>query len=83
MQVDQSIWSIAALSTATDRSAALNAFEVVVIPDPLLIYQHNAALHLVNANGELARILDYDFAGSLLDVALAPPQVKIVAGRSP
>ena len=83
MQVDKSIWSIAAFSTAMDRNVALDALGIVVISDPLLLYQHNAALHLVNANGELARILDYEFAGSLLDLALALPPIAIVEEVSP
>ena len=77
MQVDASIWSIAAFASVTDRSVALRAFDVVVIPDPLLLYQHNAALHLLNTNGELARILDYAFTDSLLDLALVQPPISI------
>lgn len=78
MQVDESIWSITAFSSAIDRSVALGAFGIVVIPDPLLLYQHNAALHLVNANGELARILDYEFADSLLDLTLTLKPISMV-----
>jgi protein SCO1/2 len=38
----------------------LDAFGVIVIADPLLGFQHNAAIHLVDQGGRLAGIFDVD-----------------------
>lgn len=51
-------WSVAAPLDRADRDALLDAFGVVVIPDGEGGFVHNAALHLVDRSGRLARILD-------------------------
>ena len=42
-----------------DIKRLLHVCGVVIIPDGLGGYQHNAAIHIVNPSGRLVRILDY------------------------
>jgi protein SCO1/2 len=51
-------WRVARVRNAADRDALLQAFGVVVIPDGLGGYEHNAAIHLVDARGRLVQIAD-------------------------
>lgn len=53
-------WRFARLRDPRQLAALLTAFGVVVIPAPGGDFQHNAAVHLVNAAGRLARVLDAD-----------------------
>lgn len=69
MQADSSIWHIATSASVLDRATALEAFQVMVIPDPLLLFQHNAAIHVLDTKARLARIVDYDDPRSPLDIA--------------
>jgi protein SCO1 len=77
MQVDETIWCISSSASKHDGDIALSAFDVMVIPDPQLLYLHNAAIHLVNLEAKLARIIDYDDPASPLDVALALPTMLV------
>jgi protein SCO1/2 len=52
-------WRIARLVDAAELPQLLDDFGVVVIPDPDFGFQHNAAQHLVDPAGRLARIFDY------------------------
>ena len=47
-------WRIARLRNASDLRALLRAFGIVVIPDGVGGFQHNAAIHLLNTEGRLA-----------------------------
>jgi protein SCO1 len=67
---DPNIWRFAAVPVG-DLQATLQAFDVVVIADPIAIYQHNAAIHLIDTQGKLARIIDYAAPGDALDAALS------------
>mgnify|MGYP005806098167 CR=1 FL=1 len=51
-------WRIARVRNAADLPALLKAFGIVVIPDRLGGFEHNAALHLVDRDGRLALIGD-------------------------
>ena len=60
-------WRFAAVRDTTDISRLLRAFGVVVIPDGRGDFQHNAAVHMLDAGGRLARVLDAD--ASIDDIA--------------
>jgi protein SCO1 len=66
-------WRFARVRDARDLRVLLDAFGIVVIPDGAGDYQHNAAVHLLNADGKLARVLD---AGA------TPDEVTRVAAAS-
>lgn len=53
-------WRFARPRDPSQLATLLNAFGVTVIPAPGGDFQHNAAVHLVNADGRLARVLDAD-----------------------
>lgn len=51
-------WRIARVRNAADLQPLLDAFGIVVIPDRLGGFEHNAALHLLDGNGRLSFIGD-------------------------
>jgi protein SCO1 len=53
-------WRIARVQNAADLKTMLSAFGVVVIPDGLGGFEHNAAIQLIGRNGKLIRIVDID-----------------------
>ena len=53
-------WRFARLRDPRQLPALLHAFGVIVIPAPGGDFQHNAAVLLVNTEGQLARVLDVD-----------------------
>ena len=53
-------WRVARVSSAADLKLLLDAFGVVVIPDGLGGFEHNAAIHLLDRDGKLALISDID-----------------------
>lgn len=55
-------WRIARVRSAADLKPLLEAFGIVVIPDGLGGFEHNAAIHLVGRDGRLAQISDLDEA---------------------
>lgn len=55
--VKDSLWRVAVPADAASRTAMLEAFGVVVIPDGRGGYEHNAGLHLVDETGYLIAIL--------------------------
>ncbi len=59
---DGKVWRIARVPDKEVLAAMLRTFEVVVIPDALGEFQHNAAIHLVDEHGRLIRIFGYDEA---------------------
>jgi len=60
MGADPAIWRIARVADAADLPALLRFFGVVVIPDELGEFQHNAALLWVDPSARLTRIADLD-----------------------
>jgi protein SCO1 len=74
MRVNPASWQLLSLEAAADRQRLLDAFGIVVIPAPLGEFEHNAAFHIVNAKGELVRILDVNSPGLALDAALVEAQ---------
>ena len=59
-------WRIARVADPMELKALLDAFGIVVIPDEYGGFEHNAAIHLVDRRGRLARIFDYDAPGVVL-----------------
>jgi protein SCO1 len=57
---DSRHWRIARVRNAADLQQLLDAFGVVVIPDGLGGFEHNAAIHLLDRNGRLGLISDID-----------------------
>lgn len=55
---DGNAWRFARVRDARELAPLLRAFGVVVIPDGRGDFQHNAAVHLVGADGRLSRVLD-------------------------
>ncbi len=72
MQMNPAVWRLVTLSQAQDRRGLLDAFGIMVVPAPLGEFEHNAALHIVDARGRLVRILGYDALDRVLDWALLP-----------
>jgi protein SCO1/2 len=59
-RADPAIWQIASIDSASQRKALLDQLGIVVLPAPLGEFQHNAALHLIDRNGKLVQIDDYE-----------------------
>jgi protein SCO1 len=62
-------WRFARVRDTTDIPMLLKTFGIVVIPDGNGDFQHNAAVHVIDAKGRLSRVLDAD--ASPEDVARA------------
>ncbi|MDO9278183.1 MAG: SCO family protein [Polaromonas sp.] len=71
MRMDPGVWRIETLSRWQDRRRLLDSFGIMVVPAPLGEFEHNAALHLVNTQGQLVSIMDYDRPSDALNAALA------------
>ncbi|NYT58998.1 SCO family protein [Alcaligenaceae bacterium] len=67
MSADPSVWQFAGMPDAAQRTAVLDAFDIVVVPAPMKQFVHNAAYHLVTPDGRLQRIVDLGNAERLLD----------------
>lgn len=57
--VDAAWWRVAQVAPAS-RRALLDAFGITVVRDPVGGWRHNAAFHLVDGRGRLARIVPAD-----------------------
>jgi len=64
-------WRVARPRDAGQTAALLQAFGVVVVPDGLGGYEHNAAIHLLGRDGRLVRISDIEAPRDFI-AALAP-----------
>jgi len=53
-------WRIARTESANELRQLLDTFGITVIPDVWGNFEHNAAIHFVNPQGELDRIVDHD-----------------------
>jgi protein SCO1/2 len=67
-------WRFARVHDERDLAPLLRAFGVVVIADGRGDFQHNAAAHLLDAGGRLARVLDV--GTEPVDVARAASALK-------
>jgi protein SCO1/2 len=70
MAADLALWRFATAADAGELAPLLASFGIVVIPDGIGGYVHNAALHVVTPGGRLARIHDLgEFRQALYDAA--------------
>lgn len=67
---DDRWWQVRAVSPE-NRRALLDTFGVVVVRDPIAGWRHNAAFHVVDANGTLVRIVPSEAPGEALRHAMA------------
>jgi protein SCO1/2 len=74
MRVNASTWKVVSLESVPERQLLLDAFGIMVVPAPVNEFEHNAALHIVDGNGRLVRIMDYDAPGRALDFAISLTQ---------
>jgi protein SCO1 len=58
LRADPQLWRFARVADAAHMQALLKAYQVVVIPDGLGGYEHNAALLVVDPAGRLLRVFD-------------------------
>lgn len=63
------IWRFLSFTDPAQRERLLAIFGIVVVPAPLGQFEHNAAFHVVTADGRLARIVDLEDPGEALQVA--------------
>ena len=61
------LWSLARVQDAAELKHLLTVFGIVVIPDEFGGFTHNAAIHLVDRDGRLARIFDQDDIDAVLE----------------
>lgn len=59
-QADPAAWTFATVADTADLPALLQLFDVVVLPDGLGGYAHNAALFQLDADGQLVRAYAID-----------------------
>lgn len=64
-------WRIARPTDESQLAPLLAAFGVVVIPDAMGGFEHNAAIHLVDRDGRLQRISDLDAVAPFVDTVTA------------
>ncbi|TAN59582.1 MAG: SCO family protein [Magnetospirillum sp.] len=64
---DGDTWRVVRPTSPHDLKRLLESAGVVVIADGWGGYQHNAAVHLVDRQGRLARILDFNPLSALID----------------
>jgi protein SCO1/2 len=74
MRMNAGAWKVVSLESVPERQLLLDAFGIMVVPAPLNEFEHNAALHIVDGNGRLVRIMDYDAPGRALDFAISLTQ---------
>lgn len=71
MGAEDPVWQFVSIDDPTQRDRLLSLFGIIVIPAPLGEFEHNAAFHVVTADGRLARIFDLDEPGLALEAAEA------------
>lgn len=64
---DPRSWRFARVSDTGQLKTLLDAFGIVALPDGAGGFVHNAAVHVVDAEGRLAAILDYDDAAGIIE----------------
>lgn len=70
-QADGRGWRLARVRDSAQLPLLLGAFGVVVIGDGAGEFQHNAALHVIDRRGRLARLLDPDAPPAAVERAIA------------
>jgi protein SCO1/2 len=82
MHADPRIWKFATLADGRDARRLLDEFGIVVIRAPAGEFDHNAAIHVVDARARLVRIVDLARPADALSYAieLATPD-RLALGR--
>jgi protein SCO1/2 len=83
MRMQPGVWHLASLAEPQDRRRLLDSFGIMVVPAPLGEYEHNAALHVVTADGRLVRILGLDEGVRAIALARALAQTAALVARAP
>lgn len=60
INANANLWRFATVHDPVELPALLKTFDIIVLPDGLGGYSHNAALFLVNQDGRLSRAYDID-----------------------
>ena len=60
LRADPALWTFATVADPARLRSLLDAFGIVVLPDGLGGYSHNAALFLVDGRGRLAAAYDVE-----------------------
>lgn len=71
LHADPALWRMVGVDRDDERKALLDAFGIVVLPAPMGEFQHNAAFHLIDRQGRLARISDFENPAQALEHAVA------------
>lgn len=66
MKAKPGVWNFVTMENGAQREQVLDDFGIIVIPAPYGEYEHNAAYHVVDAQGKLLRITDYGEPGLAL-----------------
>lgn len=69
MRMQPGVWQALSLANPQDRRRLLDSFGIMVVPAPLGEFEHNAALHIVTADGRLVRILGLEEGPQALALA--------------
>ncbi|HJW03061.1 MAG TPA: SCO family protein [Azospira sp.] len=72
---DAALWQFGVLANPADLPKLLGTFGIVVIPDGLGGFEHNAAIHVVDQRGRLVRIEDLANPAEALAEAVARSEV--------
>jgi protein SCO1/2 len=76
MRMQPDVWKLLSLVEPQDRRRLLDSFGIMVVPAPLGEFEHNAALHLVTADGRLVRILGLEDGTQALALAKVLSQAQ-------
>lgn len=60
LKADAKLWTFATVADGKDLAPLLKLFEIVILPDGLGGYSHNAALFLIDPQARLVRAFDID-----------------------
>jgi protein SCO1 len=71
MRVDSEVWTLVSPQRPEHLPSLLAAFGIVVVPAPMNQFQHNAAFHVLDLQGRLARIVDLDDPHGALEAAIS------------
>ncbi|MYM67204.1 SCO family protein [Pseudoduganella sp. FT55W] len=71
MHADPALWRMIGFEREDERKALLDTLGIVVLPAPIGEFQHNAAFHLIDREGRLARITDFEHPAQALELAVA------------
>lgn len=72
---DAALWQFGVLANPADLPKLLGTFGIVVIPDGLGGFEHNAAIHVVDQQGRLVRIVDLANPAEALAESVARSEV--------